>query len=167
LVIEALRRVPELNWRLTVVGSGSSVSDWKELVLKNSLGERVTFTGLVPRERIEDYYLEADAFVFPALRDSGGSGLLEAMSYALPVVCCDWGGPAEIVDGNSGIKVSVASPEAAIEGFVAAFKRLQADPAWRLATGQNAFRRAGEIFSWSHKRAVLEATYEGCLGARR
>src|SRR6185369_15691990 len=128
LVIEALRRVPDLNWRLTVVGSGSSLSDWKEMARNTSLGERVTFTGLVPREKIRDYYLDADAFVFPALRDSGGSGLLEAMSYGLPVVCCDWGGPAEIVDGDSGIKVSVTSPEAAIQGFVDAFKRLQADP---------------------------------------
>ena len=167
LVLEALERVPTLAWRLNVVGAGAALEDWKKFAASKGLADKVNFTGAVPRGDLAGYYTRADAFVFPALRDSGGSGLLEAMSFGLPVVCCDWGGPAEMVDENSGIKVRVDNPETAIKGFAAAFERLHADPEWRKALGEAGFKRVKEEFSWKKKREVLEATYARCLEERR
>lgn len=167
LVLEALRRLPDLPWQLTVVGGGSSLTEWKEAARTLAIESRVTFTGAIARAEVEKHYATADAFVFPALRDSGGSGLLEAMSCGLPVICCDWGGPAEMVDADSGIKVSVKNPEAAINGFAEAITRLHQDPEQRQTMGHNAFKRAKENFSWAWKRKLLEETYQRCLGARR
>jgi glycosyltransferase involved in cell wall biosynthesis len=167
LVLEALGRRRDWPWSLTVVGGGAALADWKQDAARLNLTEKVTFTGLLPRAEVARHYAEADAFVFPALRDSGGSGVLEAMSSGLPVVCFDWGGPAEMVDAQSGIKVSVANPEASITGLAAAFERLRAEPAWRSSLGQAAARRAREEFSWHKKRELLEATYADCLGGRR
>lgn len=167
LVLEALGRVPALPWLLTVVGAGAALEDWKKFAARKGLAEKVNFTGAVPRGELPGYYTRADVFVFPALRDSGGSGLLEAMSFGLPVVCCDWGGPAEMVNESSGIKVSVDDPETAIKGFAAACERLHADPGWRKALGEAGFKRVKEEFSWRKKREVLEATYARCLEERR
>lgn len=167
LVFEALKRLPALPLKLAIVGGGAALEEWKALVASNNLTSKVIFTGAVPRTELPGYYERADVFVFPALRDSGGSGLLEAMSFGLPVVCCDCGGPAEMVDDNSGVKVPVTNPEAAISGLVAAFQKLREQPDWRAALGANAYRRVQEEFSWEKKRKVLEAAYGRCLGASR
>jgi glycosyltransferase involved in cell wall biosynthesis len=167
LIFEALKRLPALPWQLTAVGGGAALADWKSLVTTNGLTSRVIFTGAVPRTELPGYYERADVFVFPALRDSGGSGLLEAMSFGLPVVCCDCGGPAEMVDDNSGVKVPVTNPEAAISGFVTAFQTLHDQPTWRATLGGNAYCRVQEEFSWEKKRTVLEAAYARCLGTSR
>jgi glycosyltransferase involved in cell wall biosynthesis len=167
LLLEALERVPTLPWRLFVVGKGPALDDWKKVATAKGMGEKVTFTGSVPRGELTKYYTQADVFAFPALRDSGGSGLLEAMSLGLPVVCCDWGGPAEMVDESSGIKISVRTPEETIRGFATAFERLHAEPSWREALGLAAFERVKQTFSWDHKREVLESTYAHLLGRKR
>jgi glycosyltransferase involved in cell wall biosynthesis len=167
LVLQALCRLPDLPWRLTVVGGGSSLSEWKDLARSMAIENRVGFTGAIPRSDVEKHYPRADVFVFPALRDSGGSGLLEAMSFGLPVICCDWGGPAEMVDEGSGIKVSVENPEATIDGFAAAIEKLYHNPELRQTMGSNAFTRAQKNFSWAWKRKLLDETYQRCLGARR
>ncbi|MDB6066749.1 MAG: Alpha-D-kanosaminyltransferase [Pedosphaera sp.] len=167
LVFEALKNLPALPWRLTVVGGGSALEVWKASVRQRGLGANVVFTGSVPRGELPGHYERADVFVFPALRDSGGSGLLEAMSAGLPVVCCDWGGPAEMIDEGSGIKVSVGSPQLAIAGFTEAFKMLSADPQRRAVLGRGAYERARKQFSWDTKREILETTYAACLGPSR
>ena len=167
LVFEALRRVQKLPWRFTIVGSGSSLAEWQSLAEKLSFTDKVIFAGQVPRAELDKYYSESSVFVFPALRDSGGSGLLEAMSHGLAVVCCNWAGPAEVVNETSGVRVSVRDPETTIQEFAAAFERLHADPAWRIELGRNAIRRAMEVFSWDRKQAMLEAAYASCLAASR
>jgi glycosyltransferase involved in cell wall biosynthesis len=164
LVFQAMQRIKTIPCSLTIVGGGSSLPEWKEMVMKAGMTSCVTFTGPVKRDALQKYYANADAFVFPALRDSGGSGLLEAMSLGLPSVCCNWGGPAEMVDDESGIRVSVETPDAAIQGFAAAFERLYKETEWRARLGANAFKRAQELFSWDQKRRLLEATYARCLG---
>jgi glycosyltransferase involved in cell wall biosynthesis len=167
LVFEALKRTASLPCTLTVVGSGAALKDWQASSRQLGLAARVQFTGSVPRTQLRSFYTEADAFVFPALRDSGGSGLLEAMSFGLPVLCCDWGGPAEMVDEKWGVKFPVDSPERLISAMRAAFERLHAEPGWRLKLGEGAFERARNEFSWTKKRQVLEAAYASLLARRR
>jgi glycosyltransferase involved in cell wall biosynthesis len=167
LVFEALRRLPKLQCSLTVVGGGPALEGWKNFVASNHLSEKVAFTGKIPFAEVAAHYEKADAFVFPALRDSGGSGMLEAMSAALPVVCCDWAGPSEMLDENSGVKISVENPEAAISGFAAAFEKLQREPAWRVSLGRAAAERARMEFSWDNKREQIEKAYGRCLGLSR
>ena len=50
----------------------------------------------------------ADLFVYPSLHNSSGNAVLEALSFGLPVVCLDLGGPAQIVTPKSGVIVSTA-----------------------------------------------------------
>ena len=54
-------------------------------------------------------YRAHDVFVFPSLHDSSGSVVLEAMSFGLPVLCFDLGGPGVLVTETSGIVVPTAN----------------------------------------------------------
>jgi glycosyltransferase involved in cell wall biosynthesis len=127
------------------------------------LNSQVRFAGQVTRDELPALYAAADALVFPALRDAGGSALIEAMSLGVPVVCLDWAGPGEMVDINSGVKIPVTSPEEAIAGFAAAFARLRDDPAWRKQLAGHAVERVHTHFTWEAKARLLEATYKRLL----
>ncbi len=164
LVLEALKRTTA-ECRLVVAGDGPALGEWRRCTADLELNDRVEFRGQVPRADLPGLYSEADALVFPALRDSGGSALLEAMSKGLCVICLDWGGPGEMVDHASGIKVSATSPEAAIAGFAEAFQRLHDDPALSDRIGRAAMVRAREKFCWAEKRRLLESTYHRLISA--
>ena len=115
------------------------------------------------RERLPGLYAAADALVFPALRDSGGSALLEAMSKGIPVICLDWGGPGEMVDDQSGVKIPVTTPDETVAAFAEGLARLQRDPHWRTQLGERAIERARSHFTWEAKRRLLETTYNRLL----
>lgn len=91
---------------LLLIGSGrdSFLSCEKELwdfVLKNDLGERVTFTDYV--ENVHEYLQCTDCFVFPSENESLSNALIEALSCGLPCLASDVGGiPDTVKDGFNG-----------------------------------------------------------------
>lgn len=163
LAFAALARSGLRDWEFTIIGTGPGFKFWQREARRYGVADRIRFLGRLPHAELEPHYERADGFVFPALRDSGGSALLEAMSKGLPVICLDWAGPAEIVDAESGVKVPVTTPEETVEAFARALVRLRNEPAWRVALGQRAAERAQAQFTWASKRAVLEETYARLL----
>jgi glycosyltransferase involved in cell wall biosynthesis len=159
IVLEALQQARLTNYEFSVVGGGPALEEWRRRAAELGLSEKVKFTGKVPYSKLEGYYATADVLVFPALRDSGGSALLEAMARYVPVICLDWGGPGEMVDRDSGIKIPVSTPQKTVEAFAGALGQLQREPALRAALAKAARSRAETIFRWQAKRELLEATY--------
>ena len=165
LVFEALRHSGLQNVRLTVVGAGPALGRWKDLTRKWKLEAVVEFTGQVGRDRLPEIYGRADVLVFPALRDSGGSALLEAMARGLPVICLDWAGPGEMLDASSGVKIRVRDRAETVAGIAAAVARLQALPMLRLELARAARARALARFRWEVKGRLLTDTYHRLLAA--
>lgn len=161
LVVAALAQLGDPQSTLTVVGDGPALDEWR----RAHSGPQVRFTGRVDRDELPRLYAEADVFVFPALRDSGGSALLEAMALGLPVVCLDWAGPAEMVDSSSGVKITVSDPSRTISEMAAAFARLRDDLPLRHSLASGAVERVRSHFTWEKKRHLLEATYRRLLAA--
>jgi len=159
LVLEALPQARLVDYELAVVGDGPALVHWKRRAAELGLAANVRFVGKVPRSQLDAFYAQADVLVFPALRDSGGSALLEAMARGVPVICLDWAGPGEMVDEASGIKVPVAAPEETIRAFAAALVRLQREPGLRASLAKAARARAEARFGWEAKRQLLEETY--------
>jgi len=160
LVFEAMKGVD--NLQLTVAGEGPALTEWKKSAATS--GASIAFTGKLDRDRLKSLYNKADALVFPALRDSGGSALLEAMSIGLPVVCLDWGGPGEVVDADSGIKVTVHNPDQVIRDLRGAFVRLRDDTEIRARLARHGAKRTRSQFTWDSKRRLLEQTYSELTG---
>lgn len=159
LVFEALAKGMPLDWHLRIVGSGVALEFWKCEVARLGLGSRVEFTGMVSRETLRKYFSETSVLVFPGLRDSGGSALLEAMTLALPILTFAWGGPAEMVDHESAVLVDVRSPDQTVSDIHAGLCHVanQPDVAHRL--GQAARVRALANFQWAEKWRLVERIY--------
>ncbi len=160
LVLDALIRSEVAGVRLTIVGDGPALKQWRKIVEVSKLSSIVEFTGQVARDRLPEVYANADALTFPALRDSGGSALLEAMSRGIPVICLDWGGPSEMVDAGSGIKIPVQNRAETVAAIAAAIVRLKGSPQLRLALARAARARAMKLFRWDAKAALLVETYQ-------
>ena len=69
------------------------------------LHDHITFIPQIPQRELFALYENHDFFLFPSLHDSGGFVVLEALSYGMPVVCLDLGGPRDMVTPDSGIVV--------------------------------------------------------------
>ena len=71
----------------------------------------VRFLGYVPDDKLSRLYQSCDLFVAPSLYESFGLIYLEAMNYARPVIGCNAGGPAEIIEeGLTGFLVEPQQP---------------------------------------------------------
>jgi glycosyltransferase involved in cell wall biosynthesis len=160
LVFDALRQSRMPNTKLTIVGDGPARARWQRLAADLTAAGVVEFTGAVGRERLPELYDAAQALVFPALRDSGGSALLEAMARGVPVICLDWAGPGEMVDADSGLKVPVRRRAETVAGLVAAIVRLHGSAELRLQLARAARKRAHDLFRWHAREELLRRTYE-------
>ncbi len=165
LVFEAMVESGLADCKLTVVGGGPALPEWRRMAERMRLSGRVEFTGKVAYEKLPAFYAAADALVFPALRDSGGSALLEAMSRNVPVICLDWAGPGEMVDAESGIKIPVGDPRESVKAMAKAFVRLQQEPTLGASLAAAARRRAQSLFRWEEKFRLLQATYSRLIKA--
>lgn len=162
LVLESLRRVGP-SFLLRVVGGGPSLAAWRIQAKKLGLEKQVEFLGPQPKESLPEFYRQADLFVFPALRDSGGSALLEAMEQGVPVLCFPWGGPAEMVSERTGFLVEVQSPAETVRRMAAVITGLRENPASGRHKADEARLWARHQFSWHRKGELLGQTYREIL----
>ncbi len=108
-------------------------------------------------------YAEADVFVLPTRAECFGLVLTEAMAAGLPVVTCDVGGIAEVVE--DGVTAFVTRPEDAA-GLATALSRLVGDAELRRRLGRAGRARAEARFDAAKNVArVLEILREAAAAS--
>ena len=161
---DAIAALPHLTTSarvvLDVVGDGPDKAACEALVKELRLETTVCFHGRQPRGRVDDFYRQADMFVFPSYREPGGNVVLEAMGYGLPLVVSDRGGPASSVDETCAIRVHPENPEQYAHALAGAITSLVDDPERRGEMGAAARQRVAEIALWDRKVERLEALYD-------
>jgi phosphatidylinositol alpha-1,6-mannosyltransferase len=155
---------PALKW--VVAGAGSGLPALARAVAQAGLQDRVRLAGEVSAEELARLYAEADVFVLPSTvageRDQErfeGFGIvyLEAAAHGCPVVATRAGGtPDAVADGETGLLVDPARPDALAE----ALARLLGDAALRRRLGDAGRVRARDAFTWEHAAAKLAAVLE-------
>jgi glycosyltransferase involved in cell wall biosynthesis len=138
---------------LTIAGDGPE----RAALEARESAANTKFEGILPRDRLALLYREAGCVV---LASSSGEGLpnalLEAMSFARPVIATPIAGVHDLVrDGENGLLVSPGDATA----LAAAIRRLDDDPALAARLGAAA-RTTAEGFGWDAARARLEPLLE-------
>ena len=86
------------------MGSGPDLGNYQEYIKKYKLEKKVIFTGAVPWENIQDYYMVADVFTTASHTETQGLTVVEAMAASLPVVCVsDESFQDTVIDGLNGL----------------------------------------------------------------
>jgi UDP-glucose:(heptosyl)LPS alpha-1,3-glucosyltransferase len=159
---DAIAALPFVRPRahLLVVGAGDSDRYGREAA-RAGVADRVHFVGRT--ESPEDFYAEADVFLFPTRHDPGGNPLVEAMAAGVPIVATRLAGVAPQVEA-AGAGVFV--PDRAPRELAEAVSALLGDPERARAMGARGPATA-RPFGLESYRAAVVAAYERVLRARR
>jgi glycosyltransferase involved in cell wall biosynthesis len=154
------KRLPDA--RLVLVGEGDDRPRLEKLTRDMDLGESVQFVGAVPHERVGEFYLAADLFLFPSISETQGLVVLEAMAAGLPVVAVTSDAAADLLgDGEAGIM----TPENATR-FAESVVALWGQPERRRAMGA-AGRRIAAGYSPDACASKLLDLYRNVIHARQ
>lgn len=146
LTIRAMAQLPGMT--LLIAGRGPEEERLRALVTNLGLADRVRLLGLVPHDRLPDYYNAADLLVHASEREGMANVLLESLACGTPIVASPIPGMDEVVDPpESGLLMAERTPEA----LTAAVKRLLA-----ARPAVQDVRRYAENFDW-------DATTQGQL----
>ncbi|MFD1562787.1 glycosyltransferase [Haloarchaeobius amylolyticus] len=115
-VDDLIKAVDDLDVKLTIVGDGEQAEALQDLAVDLGIEERITFTGYIPHDEINEYYETADLFVLPSKNEGMSNTVLEAMAAGLPIITTNTGGTEELIHGN-GMVVPPEDPDAISEAI--------------------------------------------------
>lgn len=147
-VIEAVSKLRNNGYpiRLDLVGGSSDNQSLRRLnnaiKINDPKNEYVNYWGKLPYDKLEEFYHQADSFIFASSCENMPNILLEAMSAGLPVVCSNQGPMVEIL-GSQGLYFD---PES-VEDLIKALERTFKEPLLRSNTALHGYTSALE-FSW-------------------
>ncbi len=166
-VRDAIRAIAKLgdvmNLTFDVVGDGDDLSACKDEAMKLGTGDRVSFHGRLPRSEVDTFYANADVFLFPSFREPSGNVVLEAMSYGLPMIVAERGGPGFVVDDCCGFRVPVINPDQFASDLAACIRKLVGNPGLIESMGGASREKIRREFLWDAKIARMTNIYHAML----
>lgn len=141
-----------------IIGEGPEKDALEERVRQMRLTERIKFLGF--QEDIAQFIQLFDVVVIPSIQEGQSIFCLEALASARPVVASAVGGIPEMIrDGETGILVPPANPEAIARGVIALLR--DRELAQRLA--EKGRQLVVSEFSQSQMLRKIEEIYEKVL----
>lgn len=125
-ILEALRRIPEIQCKLVFAGDGPAREELARQAETHCPNHEIELTGFLNQEQLYDRYRNSTALLVPSIGSEGCSLTgIEAMFFELPAIGYDCGGIREwLVDELTGIMMERGD----IGGIARAMKRLASDP---------------------------------------
>lgn len=88
--------------KLLIVGAGDDLEKFQDEASQCLHGDRIIFTGHIPRQRLGAIYASAKLFAFPSLTDTQGLAVNEAAQAGLPIVMVDHDISEVVISGQNG-----------------------------------------------------------------
>jgi glycosyltransferase involved in cell wall biosynthesis len=148
ILLAAVARLLDLQWRLTIVGDlgrdADAAAGLAADIERFNLADRVTVAGAVPAERLATLYASADIFVLASRFEGYGMAFAEAIAHGVPLVGTTAGAIPETVPESAGL---LAPPED-IGAFSTAVRWLIEDSAERHRLAASARATAAMLPTW-------------------
>lgn len=143
--------------RFLIVGGGEGLERFRARAAEAGLGDRIIFTGHVPKASVPDYFALLDVFVLASLVESGPYTLLEAMASGLPLVATKVGFVSQVVQPElTGLVVAPGDPAALAAGVT----RLLTDTIAAERMGREARKSIAEHYSTDTMVDRIAQVYE-------
>ena len=98
-LIYAMDKIQHTDATLVLGGSGHQTEHLKMFTELLGLGDRITFAGYVPEQKLGDYYAAADVFISPSRAEPFGLTITEALAAGAQVVATPSGVRETLPDG--------------------------------------------------------------------
>ena len=106
MIIEAIQRINDKSYHLSIVGPAPNEKYFKELkdlIDKSDLQNQVSLIGPVDRENVKDYYSTSNLMILPSISEGLARVIFESQVAMCPVLVTDAPGMSDIViDGQTG-----------------------------------------------------------------
>ena len=106
MIIEAIQRINDKSYHLSIVGPAPNEKYFKELkdlIDKSDLQTQVSLIGPVDRESVKDYYSTSNLMILPSISEGLARVIFESQVAMCPVLVTDAPGMSDIViDGQTG-----------------------------------------------------------------
>ncbi|GAG88445.1 unnamed protein product, partial [marine sediment metagenome] len=111
ILIKALKYVKS-DFKCIITSDGFIRNYLQALAIKERVSRKIKFTGIVSKEKLNEYYNEADIFVSPAVYDTFNNCVAEALIRNTPVIIDEKSGATDFVKhGINGLIVSNSNPK--------------------------------------------------------
>lgn len=158
-LIEAIAQLKDLiQVKLVIFGDGPLREDLERQVRERGITDKVHFAGF--REDILRVLPSVDCSALVSLSEALPFAVLEAASYARPLLCTNVGGLATLLEDN---RTAILVPPADAGAIAAAIRRLAKDPELCRRLGTSAYQYVGEHFSLSRMIEKTIGVYEKAL----
>ena len=106
MIIEAIQRINDKSYHLSIVGPAPNekyLKELKDLIDKSDLQNQVSLIGPVDRESVKDYYSTSNLMILPSISEGLARVIFESQVAMCPVLVTDAPGMSDIViDGQTG-----------------------------------------------------------------
>ncbi|WP_070166946.1 glycosyltransferase family 4 protein [Agrobacterium vitis] len=157
---KALELLPDLAWRLKVVGDGPCGAEVRAL-FSGFPPDRVEFLGEQPPQVVAEILSTASVYVWPGHGEAYGLAYLEAQAAGLPVVAEAVAGVPEVVSPDI---TGFLTPPGDAPAYAKAIATLLTDASKRQTMAQAARQMVEQDRSIEAASARLSALLEQCLG---
>lgn len=163
ILLHAIAELPNtLSVQVRILGDGSSKGNWIKLANKLGVEKSIEWIPWSKYSETLQYYKWADVFAFTSLRDTSGTGLLEALAAGCPILGLNHQGAMDIMTEECAIRVSVADWFTAVSGFRDGIIRLAEDADEWLRLSHVASLRAKD-YDWNNRQTCFESIYRGLV----
>lgn len=150
---------PKADIRFLIVGGGPAGQQLRKLAESLGLKGRVVFTGMVPPERVQEYYQLGDVFVSASTSETQGLTYVEAAANGLPLLCRKDPCLEDVmVPGENGYDFVDE------DQFRQGLEKILEDPQWLQKAGECSERVAARFGKEAFGAAAEDVYRLACLG---
>ena len=141
VLLRALARLFDLDWKLTIVGSPDRdpvhARSLMALAEELNIAQQVRFAGEVTGDALEALWRDADIFALATHWEGYGMAIAEALKRGVPIAVTDGGAAGKLVTAESGVVVPVNDQINLSKAlrrviFTAPLRRQMAEAAWQV-----------------------------------
>ena len=148
---------------LHIVGDGPQKGYLEEMAERLEVKDRVHFHGWVSHEGVLERLRHFDFLALPSVREFGGGVVVESMALGVAPIVADYGGPSELVDDETGIRVPFQDKVSLVEGFRCVIEQIIQTPNILNKLGKAAREHVRRDLTWDAKARQIAAVYETVL----
>jgi glycosyltransferase involved in cell wall biosynthesis len=152
---------------LHIIGDGPQRPLLEAMVDRMGVRGSVHFHGWVPHVEVQAKLRVCDLMALPSIREFGGAVVIEAMALGLTPIVADYGGPSELVDDTTGIRVPFTDKASLVEGTKRAIGDVIRSPEILDKFGVAGRRKVLEKLTWDAKANQIFAVYEAVLSGTK
>lgn len=136
----------KLDLRLKIIGDGSLMDEYQELVKSLQIDNLVTFTGRISHNKVSEALHSFHIFANLSRQESFGVSVLEASAAGLPVIVSDINGLKEVyIESQTGVSVNILD----LNDVKQKLLDLASNEDERVKLGKNGQRFVNENFDWN------------------